>query len=69
MFDPAYVDDAFSKCRKLGRQRNFHPVWRASEVLVYFKAYSLEVTKIGMLRKEHGLLQMLFESIFSDVIA
>jgi len=39
MFDPAYVDNAFPACRKLGKHRNAHVVWRVSEVLSYFEAH------------------------------
>ena len=45
MFDPAYADSAFPKCRKLGKHRNSHPVWRVSDVLTYFEAHGLKVTE------------------------
>ena len=45
MFDPDYADDPFPVCRKLGKHRNSHPVWRVSEVLAYFEAHGLAVTQ------------------------
>ena len=45
MFDPAYDDNRFVQCRKLGKHRSSHPVWRVSEVLVYFEAHGLKVTE------------------------
>jgi hypothetical protein len=45
MFDPDYADDAFPACRKLGKHRNSHPVWRVKDVLVYFEAHGLQVTE------------------------
>ena len=47
MFDPDYADDRFPVCRKLGKHRNSHPVWRVSEVLAYFEAHGLAVTQDG----------------------
>jgi hypothetical protein len=44
MFDPAYADSAFPKCRKLGTHRNSHPVWRVVDVLAYFESHGLNVT-------------------------
>ena len=44
MFDPDYAADSFPKCRKLGKHRNAHPVWRVSDVLAYFEAHGLPVT-------------------------
>ena len=44
MFDPAYADDSFPKCRKLGKHRNAHPVWPVRVVLAYFEAHGLPVT-------------------------
>jgi hypothetical protein len=44
MFDPAYADQRFPACRKLGLHRNSHPVWLVSEVLAYFEAHGLRVT-------------------------
>ena len=31
MFDPDYAADSFPKCRKLGKHRSSHPVWRVQE--------------------------------------
>ncbi|HVX90242.1 MAG TPA: hypothetical protein VHC20_01240 [Candidatus Paceibacterota bacterium] len=45
MFDPDYADDPFPRCRKLGKHRNSHPVWRVSDVLTYFEAHGLSVTE------------------------
>jgi hypothetical protein len=45
MFDPDYADDPFPRCRKLGKHRSSHPVWRFKEVLAYFEAHGLEVTQ------------------------
>jgi hypothetical protein len=45
MFDSAYADSAFPKCRKLGKHRNSHPVWRVADVLAYFESHGLEVTE------------------------
>lgn len=45
MFDPAYADDPFPRCHKLGPHRNSHPVWRVAEVLAYFEAHGLAVTE------------------------
>ena len=45
MFDADYAADSFPKCRKLGKHRNSHPVWRVKDVLAYFEAHGLEVTQ------------------------
>ena len=45
MFDPSYGDDPFPRCRKLGRHSNSRVAWRVSEVLAYFEAHGLSVTK------------------------
>ncbi len=45
MFDPDYAcDGGFPPCRKLGKHRNAHVVWRVAEVLAYFEAHGLRVT-------------------------
>lgn len=44
MYDEAYADDSFPKCRKLGKSRNSHPVWRVVELLAYFEAHGLQVS-------------------------
>ncbi len=43
MFDPDYADNRFPACRKLGKHRNAHPVWRVLDVLAYFEAHGLKV--------------------------
>jgi hypothetical protein len=43
MFDPDYADCRFPECRKLGKHRNSHPVWRVIEVLAYFESHGLAV--------------------------
>lgn len=43
MFDPDYAANAFPACRKLGKHRNSHPVWRVSDVIAYFKTFGLDV--------------------------
>ena len=45
MFDPDYADNRFPPCRKLGKHRNSHPVWRVMEVLAYFEAHGLRVSE------------------------
>jgi hypothetical protein len=37
--------DPFPSCAKLGYHRNAHPVWRVSDVLAYFEAHGLAVTR------------------------
>lgn len=44
MFDPVYRDSCFPQCRKLGKHRNSHPVWRVCDILAYFEAHGLRVT-------------------------
>jgi hypothetical protein len=43
MYDPNYADNRFVECRKLGKHRNSHPVWRVVDVLTYFEAHGLQV--------------------------
>src|SRR5437016_1777057 len=38
MFDADYAANSFPRCRKLGKHRNSHPVWRVSDILAYFEA-------------------------------
>jgi len=45
MFDPNYEDNRFPRCHKLGAHRNSHPYWRVADVLAYFEAHGLAVTK------------------------
>jgi hypothetical protein len=45
MFDADYAADPFPRCRKLGKHRNSHPVWRIRDVLAYFEAHGLAVTE------------------------
>ena len=45
MFDADYAVDSFPTCRKLGKHRNSHPVWRVADVLAYFEAHGLRVTE------------------------
>lgn len=45
MFDDAYGDNRFPRCRKLGKDRNAHPVWRMMDVLTYLETHGLEVTE------------------------
>jgi len=45
MYDPDYENNRFPRCQKLGPHRNFHPVWRVSDVLAYFEAHGLKVTE------------------------
>ncbi len=45
MYDPNYADNRFPACRKLGKHRNSHPVWRVSEVLAYLEAHGIPVTQ------------------------
>lgn len=44
MFDSAYAENAFPRCRKLGKHRSAHVVWRVAEVLAYFEAHGLRVS-------------------------
>lgn len=41
MFDPDYAGSRFPLCRKLGKDRNSHPVWKVSEVLDHFRSCGL----------------------------
>lgn len=43
MHDPDYADNRFPAERKLGKDRNSHPVWRVSDILAYFKIFGLNV--------------------------
>jgi len=45
MYDPDYADNRFAQCRKLGKFRNSHPVWRVKDVLAYFEAHGLQVSE------------------------
>jgi predicted DNA-binding transcriptional regulator AlpA len=45
MFDPDYAGDPFPRCRKLGKDRSAHVVWRVAEVLAYLEARGLRVTE------------------------
>jgi predicted DNA-binding transcriptional regulator AlpA len=45
MFDDDYADNRFPRCRKLGKHRNAHVVWRVAEVLAHFEARDLRVTE------------------------
>jgi hypothetical protein len=44
MYEPEYEADRFPACRKLGKHRNAHVVWRVGDVLAYFEAHGLSVT-------------------------
>jgi hypothetical protein len=46
MFDPKYRNRAFPACRKLGPDRNCHPLWYTPDVLDYFKRHGLRVPEI-----------------------
>lgn len=41
MFDPDYAGNRFPRCRKLGKDRNSHPVWVFAEVLGHFRSCGL----------------------------
>jgi len=43
MFDPAYANDAFPACRKLGPYRSSHPIWFTPAVLDYFERHGLPI--------------------------
>ena len=43
MFDPAYANDAFPACRKLGPYRSSHPIWYTPAVLDYYKRHGLPI--------------------------
>jgi hypothetical protein len=45
MFDPAYADNRFPRCHKVGPHKNSHPYWRVRDVLAYFEAHGLQVTE------------------------
>jgi hypothetical protein len=45
MFDPDYAGNPFPRCRKLGKHRSAHVLWRVAEVLAYFEAHGLTVTE------------------------
>ena len=45
MYDPDYAGNRFPPCRKLGKHRNSHPVWRVLDVLAFFEALGLKVAE------------------------